>query len=275
MQTQVLASDFAVRIDGVDLSRPLDEATFNDIRRLWMHYKVAVFPGQKLEDDTLLAFAGRFGPIFRHAQSSLHGAGGGAVMYASNQGEEARVTGELGWHSDQSYTAKPVFGTVLYGIDIPKDGGETCFADLSAAYETLPDDLRERVETATAVYSAEKRSHVRRKALTEEERNRIPDVTHPLVRRHPYLDRKALYLSPTHIKSIGGLPEAESEALLAALTEHATAPDRLYVHHWTPGDLIMWDNTAVMHRRNHFPGDQPRFHKRTGFYLPDELATPV
>lgn len=275
MQTRVLASEFAVRIDGVDLSQPLDDATFADIRRLWMQYKVAVFPGQALDDDALLAFAGRFGPIFRHAQSTLHSAEHGAVMYASNSGEAGRVTGELAWHSDQSYTPKPVFGTVLYGIEIPTDGGETCFADLSAAYDALPDDLRRRVDSATAVYSAEKRSHRRRKPLTEDERKRIPDVTHPLVRTHPYLGRKALYLSPMHMKAIGDLPEAESEALLADLTRHATEQSRLYVHRWTPGDLIMWDNTSVMHRRNHFPPEQPRFHKRTGFYLPDELATPV
>lgn len=274
MQTSILASDFAVRIDGVDLSRPLDDTGFAQIRDLWMRYKVAVFPGQTLDDESLLAIAGRFGPIFRHAQSSLHSPEHGAVMYASSRAKAGQVLGELAWHSDQSYTAKPVFGTILYGIEIPKEGGETCFADLAAAYDSLPEGLRQRVEGATAIYSAEKPSHKRRKALTEEERARIPDVAHPLVRTHPYLGRKALFLSPMHIKSIVGLPQDESEALLAALTAHATAPERVYVHRWTPGDLIMWDNTSVMHRRNRFPPEQPRFHKRTGFYLPDERAVP-
>jgi len=274
MQTTILASGFAVRIDGLDLSRPLDDAIVNDIRRLWMEYKVAVFPGQTLDDEALLRFAGRFGKIFKHAQSTLHSPEYGEVMYMSNRQQKALVEGELGWHSDQSYTAKPVFGTILYGIEIPEDGGETCFADLSATYDALPDAVRDRIETATAIYSAEKPGHKRRIALTDAERNRIPDVVHPLVRTHPYLGRKALYLSPMHIKAIGGLAADESDALLAELTARATEPDRVYVHQWTPGDLVMWDNTSVMHRRNHFAPEQPRFHKRTGFYLPDELAVP-
>ena len=274
MQTTVLASDFAVRIDGVDLSGPLDDSTFNDIRRLWMAYKVAVIPGQQLDDDALLRFAGRFGRVFTHVQSGLHAPEHGQVMYMSSRAETGKVQGELAWHTDQSYTPKPVFGTILYGIEIPSDGGETCFADLAAAYRDLPDRLRPRVEGETAVYSAEKPGHKRRVLLTEAEREKIPDVVHPLVRTHPYLERKALYLSPNHIKSIGQLPQAESDALLADLTAYATDPARLYVHHWTPGDVIMWDNTSVMHRRNHFPPEQPRFHKRTGFYLPDALAVP-
>ena len=274
MQTEILASDFAVRIDRLDLAAPLDDAVFDEVRRLWMQYKVAVFPGQTLDDDALLRLAGKFGPIFRHAQSTLHAPEHDAVMYMSNRRQKALVEGELGWHSDQSYTPKPVFGTILYGIEIPENGGETCFADLSATYDTLPDDLRCRVDKATAVYSAEKPGHKRRVALTDEERKRIPDVVHPLVRTHPHLGRKALYLSPMHITAIGGLPPAESDALLAALTTHATDPARVYVHHWTPGDVIVWDNTSVMHRRNHFAPEQPRFHKRTGFYLPDDLATP-
>ena len=274
MQTTILASDFAVKIEGVDLSKPVDDATFDELRSLWMQYKVALFPGQSLEDQELLAFAGRLGPIFKHVQSTLHTGDNKDVMYMSNRQQKALVQGELYWHTDQSYTPKPVFGTILYGIDIPSRGGETCFADLAATYDTLPDKLRRHVEGVTAVYAAEKAGHKRRVPLTEEERKKIRDVVHPLVRRHPYLGRKALYLSPSHIKAIGDLPEAESEELLGELTEHATKPERVYVHSWTPGDVIMWDNTSVMHRRNDFPAEERRFHKRTGFYLPDELATP-
>ena len=143
MQTTVMASDFAVKIEGVDLSQPLDDAAFDALRSAWMQYKVAVFPDQDLEDGDLLAFAGRLGPIFKHIQSTLH-TSERDVMYMSNREQKALVQGELYWHTDQSYTPKPVFGTVLYGIEIPKEGGETCFADLAATYDTLPDRLRSR-----------------------------------------------------------------------------------------------------------------------------------
>jgi taurine dioxygenase len=273
MQTTVMASNFAVKIEGVDLSEPLDDATFDAVRSAWMQYKVAVFPGQELEDGGLLSFAGRLGPIFKHIQSTLH-TGEKDIMYMSNRDQKALVQGELYWHTDQSYTPKPVFGTVLYGIEIPKEGGETCFADLAATYDTLPDRLRGRVEGERAVYAAEKPGHKRRITLSDEERKKIPPVVHPMVRTHPYLGRKALYLSPTHISKIGELSESESEELLAELTDHATKPERVYVHEWTPGDVIMWDNTSVMHKRNNFNPAERRFHKRTGFYLPAELSTP-
>lgn len=275
MEMTLLASDFAVRIDGVDLSQPLGDADFDRLRDVWMQNKVAVFRDQSLEDDDLLAFARRFGPLFVHVQSQLVSPDHKEVMYATNRKTEAPVRGVLEWHTDQSYTPKPVFGTILYGIDIPNEGGDTLFADLSAAYDTLPPDLRRRVDHLTAVYSPVKRGHERRATLSAGQLKEIPDVTHPLVRTHPYLGRKALYLSPNHIKVIGGLPEAESDALLAELTAHATKPENVYRHEWRPGDVIMWDNTSIMHRRNDFPPDQPRFHKRTGFYLPEGLGVPV
>ena len=274
MRTTILASDFAVRIDDLDLSEPLDDETFDTLRDLWMRYKVAVIPGQKLEDDSLLAFARRFGPLFVHVQSQLVSPDHKEVMYMTNRGTKTPVKGELTWHSDQSYTPKPVFGTILYGIEIPDAGGETCFADLAAAYASLPDALRRRVDGLTAVYSPVKAGHNRRAAMTAEERAAVPDVPHPLVRTHPYLGTKALYLSPNHITTIGDLSADASEALLRELVAHATRPGHVYCHEWTPGDVIMWDNASVMHRRNDFPADQARFMKRTGFHLPDELRVP-
>ncbi len=275
MRKTVLRSDFVVRVDGVDLSQPLSDDAFTALRDLWMQHKVAVFPGQDLDDDALLAFTRRFGPLFVHVQSQLVSPDHPEVMYTKNRGTKAPVKGVLDWHSDQSYTPKPVFGTILYGVTIPAKGGETCFADLVAAYETLPGNLRDRVDQLTAVYSPVKKGHIRRHSLSAAQLEEIPDVTHPMVRTHPYLDRKALYLSPNHIVAIGDLPKAESDALLAELTAHATREENVYCHSWSPGDLVMWDNTSVMHRRNDFNHAEPRFHKRTGFHLPEELAVPA
>ena len=274
MQTTLMASDFAVRIEGIDLSEPLDDATFEALRELWMRYKVAVIPGQSLADGDLLAFTRRLGPLFVHVQSQLVSPDHEEVMYMRNRGTATPVKGELAWHSDQSYTPKPVFGTILYGVEVPDEGGETCFADLVAAYAGLPEELRHRVDGLTAVYSPVKAGHNRRAPMTAEERARIPDVSHPLVRTHPYRGTKALYLSPNHITRIGDMPPAESEALLQELVAHATRPENVYCHEWHAGDVIMWDNASVMHCRRDFSPDKPRFMKRTGFHLPDELRTP-
>lgn len=276
MDVEPLADGFAARITGIDLSRPLDDAQFEAIKTLWMEHRVVVFPDQTLDDDGLAAFAGRFGRLFVHAQTSLLSKKRKEIMELSNLPDAERQTvHDLDWHTDQTYTPHPVFGTMLYGLVAPTEGGETHIADLAGAYASLPDELRQQIEGDTAVYSAEPRPEVRETPLNAEEKQRIPDCTHPLVRTHPYLGRKAIYLSPLHMKSIGDLSEAESLALIQDLTVHATRPEHVYRHRWTVGDLIMWDNTSVMHRRTPFPASMPRHLKRAGFYLPDELATPI
>lgn len=275
MQVTPLADGFAARITGIDLSRPLDDGQFAEIRSLWMEHRVVLFPDQKLDDDTLVAFAERFGRLFVHAQTSLLSKKRKEVMELSNLPEaERKTTHELDWHTDQTYTPQPVFGTMLYGLVAPTEGGQTLIADLAGAYASLPSALRDQVEGVTAVYSAEPRPKVRETPLNEDEKQRIPDCTHPLVRTHPYLDRKALYLSPLHMKTIGDLSEDDSLDLIHELTAHATQPGHVYRHTWTVGDLIMWDNTSVMHRRTPFPPEVPRHLKRAGFYLPEDRAVP-
>ena len=276
MKTTQLANGFATQIEGVDLSMPLDTDTFETIRDLWMENRIIVFPQQKLDDDQLVAFTERFGPLFVHAQASLLTTyKRKEVMELSNLDGVARpVEYELDWHTDQTYTPQPVFATILYGIVAPKEGGQTLFSDLAGAYASMPDSMKEKVDGATAVYSAEPRPKVRETPLTEEEKARILDCAHPLIRTHPYLKRKALYLSPLHIKTIGDLSEDESFQFLKELTAHATRPEHVYRHTWSVGDVVMWDNTSVMHSRTPMPSGEKRYLKRTGFYLPDELAVP-
>lgn len=276
MKTTQLADGFAIQFEGVDLSSPLSDEQFDAIRTLWMKNRVAVFKDQSLDDDQLVAFTERFGPLFVHAQSSLLTTyKRKEVMELSNLDGVARpVEYELDWHTDQTYTPQPVFGTILYGIVAPNEGGHTLFSDLAGAYASLPDSIRERVEGIAAVYSAEPRPKVRETPLTEEEKARILDCSHPLVRTHPYLKRKAIYLSPLHIKTIGDLAEDDSYTFLKELTEHATQPAHIYRHIWSEGDLVMWDNTSIMHSRTPMPQGEKRYLKRTGFYLPDELAIP-
>ena len=272
MEVTVLQDDFAARVDGIDL-KALSDDQLAEIKQLWMENKVAVFTGQELEDEDLVTFAERLGPVFVHVQKNLLGDGPDEVMYMSSQAKEAPVKGNLAWHSDQSYTSGPVFATILYGITIPEDGGNTLFADLTKTYETLPDDVKTKVDGIQACYSPVKKGRPRRRPMKDDQEDELSHTWHPLVRKHPYLDRAALYLSPNHITQIGDLSEEESEIFLEELVVHAS--NYVYSHSWSSGDVIMWDNTQVMHRRDSFPSTQPRFHKRTGFHLPDDLRTPV
>jgi alpha-ketoglutarate-dependent taurine dioxygenase len=184
MKTTQLANGFATQIEGVDLSSPLDNDTFETIRNLWMENRIVVFLEQKLDDDQLVAFTERFGPLFVHAQASLlTNCKRREVMELSNLDGVARpVDYELDWHTDQTYTPQPVFATILYGIVAPKEGGQTLFSDLAGAYASMSDGMKKKVDGVSAVYSAEPRPKVRETPLTEEEKARILDCTHPLIR---------------------------------------------------------------------------------------------
>ena len=276
MRMTALHGDFAVRVEDIDLSQPMDHATRDKLRDVWMRHGVAVFPGQDLDDEALAGFAAQFGPLFVHVQKQLlRKTGRKEIMELSNlPGAHAPVTSDLDWHTDQSYTPKPVFGTILHGLIVTRDGGETVFADLAGAWASMPDDLRARVDGVTAVYAAEGPRVRPRIVLTNEQRKEIPPVPHPLIRTHPYLDRKALYLSPMHIRTIDGMSEEDTAALMAELIAHATQPAHVYTHKWTVGDVVMWDNTSVMHRRLPFPKEQQRYHIRAGFHLPEDRAVP-
>ena len=143
MKTRRLSPTLGVEISGVDLSTDLDDATFGAIREAWLRAKVAVFPGQTLTEKDLMRFGRRFGELEIHVRSTYHSRENSEVMIVSNKKEDGRAIGVLGdgeaqWHIDQSYMPQPTFGTILFGHQIPPEGGDTWFADLATAYERLP-----------------------------------------------------------------------------------------------------------------------------------------
>lgn len=278
LNTRLLGPGFAVEIRDVDLAR-LDEDVLGAVRQCWMEHKVAVFRDQDLSDAALVDLTQRMGPLFVHVRDQFHAPDRPEIMYVSNLKERGRALGALGdgdlqWHSDQTYTKRPVFGTVMYAIEVPEQGGQTYFGDLAAAYAAIPPDLKAEVDGQTALYSIGRTKTTQRLPLRADQLSRTPDQRHPLVRTHPYLGRKALYLSPSHMVGIGEMSEEESFAVVARLTEWAEQSDFVYRHDWRVGDVVMWDNTSVMHRRDAFPPEQRRFIKRTGFHLPEELGVP-
>lgn len=278
MKTQLLGNEFAVEFVDIDLAN-MDDQTLGEVRDLWMQHKVAVFRDQDLSDDELVSFTESLGPLFVHVRDQFRSLDRPEIMYISNVEDDGRPLGALGngdlhWHSDQTYTHRPVFGTMMYAVEVPANGGDTWFGDLVAAYAAMPDDLREAVDGRKACFSIEKKSLKRRYETPQYQKDQTPDQWHPLVRTHPYLDRKALYLSPGHMTGIGDLSFEDSEAQVERLQAWAARPEFVYKHKWRKNDVVIWDNTSVMHRRDAFPPEQRRFMKRTGFHLPEELGVP-
>ena len=279
MESKQLGPGFAAEILGVDLSAAMSDGDFDAIKQIWLENKVAVFRDQNLSDNDLLRFTERFGPLFVHVRSQFNDKTRPGIMLISNIKENGRDLGELGngdlaWHSDQSYSAEPVFATLMYAIEIPTEGGGTWFCDTARAYENLPEATKARIDGLKQNFSIEVTVETQHVALTEEQRQLKPPVTHPLVRTHPELGRKSLYLSPAHSIGLADLPADEGVALLAELEDWAGRPEFTYLHEWRVGDVVMWDNTSTMHRRDAFSADERRLLKRTGFELPPERAVP-
>jgi taurine dioxygenase len=263
----------AADIRGVDLSHPLDDATLKLILNAWSQHLVLRFRGQRLSDPQLEQFSARLGVLDRAPQYT---AGtqvtvkSDFVTVISNVVENGKPIGDLGnaealWHTDMSYNELPPMASALYALEIPSTGGETGFSNMYLAYESLPPALKKRVESLQCKHDASRNSTGGlRKGMPEFTTSRdAPGAVHPIVRTHPVTGRNALFLGRRLNAYIMGLPLEESEALLDELWAHATRPELTWYQVWQLGDLVLWDNRCVMHRRNAFDGSQRRIMHRT------------
>jgi len=264
-----LSSAIGVEVRDVDLSRPLSDETFGTIRRAWEENCVILFRGQRLEQEEQVRFAERFGTLseLKNAtrKKDLHP----AVLLVSNVRENGELIGELPdgemtFHSDQCYVERPAMATMLYAIEIPPSGGNTCFSNGFRAYETLPADLKTRLEGRLAVqaydYDGSRGSspRLRGEALKPD----VRQYAHPIFRTHPPTGRRALYVNRMQTQYIVGMDRDESNAVLDTLFDHQERAEFVYEHVWTPGDLIVWDNRSCNHARTDFSPSERRLLRR-------------
>ena len=252
--------------------RDADDATIAAIREVWLERQVVFFRGQHLSDADLVAFGRRFGECQLSNPLPSPLANEGRVAQGGRQDAHPEITvvsnvvengvaigglgdGELVWHSDMSSFEEPPNQTLLYALEVPAEGGKTGFNNMYAAYETLPADLRERAQGLRLKHDAtiDAAGYVRKRfAEADADPLRSPGAVHPLVRTHPETGRPCLYLGRRSKAYLTGLAFDESEALLDALWAHAALPQLAWYHAWREGDLVMWDNRCVMHRREAF-----------------------
>ena len=269
LRVTALTPCFAAQVDGVDITRAVDDATWAEIRAAFEAQSVLVFRGARLDDDTQVVFSRRFGAL--EVTRSINPAAGTPFARQSNLDiktgavippDDRRMVYQLAnmlWHSDSSFKPVPSLCSLLSARIVPPEGGATEFASARAAYPSLPDALKRRVEGAVAVHDfAWSRDQVRPGFFTAEERAVYPPVRHPLVRTNPVNGRRSLFLG-AHASYVEGLPVEEGRALLRELLEHVTQPQFRYRHEWMEGDLVIWDNRCVLHRAT--PYDSAR-HQR-------------
>ena len=269
----------AADVHGVDLSKPISDEAFARIAKAWGEHLVLRFSGQKLDDPTLMTFSARFGDLDRVpiAAASLDRADSGVVKEAAewvaviaSVKKDGRAVGSLGsyelvWHTDMSYNPLPPRASLLYALEVPPDGGNTGFLNMYAAYETLPADLKRAIEGKGCIHDSSRNSagELRRGFQRTLDVRQTPGAVHPLVRLHPVTKRKALFLGRRPGAYIHGLGVEESEALLDAVWAHATQERFAWYQKWRAGDLVLWDNRCVMHRRDAFDENLRRLMHRT------------
>jgi taurine dioxygenase len=273
MIVQRIGEALGAEIRGVDLSRPLEERTFKEIREAWLEHLVLRFRGQKLTDPQVLAFSRNFGELDPPGPNPLGRpflADHPEMNVISNIKEGGVPIGGLGdgeaiWHADMTYVERPPMAAILYAIEIPPAGGDTYWANMVLAYQTLPAGLKKQIEGRKAVHDATYNSAgTKRKGYGDVTDPRAaPGARHELVRTHPETGRKCLFLGRRRNSYVLGLELAESEALLDALWEHATQPQFTFRQEWRVGDVIVWDNRCTLHRRDAFDPRARRLLHRT------------
>ncbi|MGE0312143.1 MAG: TauD/TfdA dioxygenase family protein [Lautropia sp.] len=269
----------------IDLREPLDAAGVREIERAMDRHAVLVFPGQSLDEHQQIGFARSLGPLdlgFRKVRGGPHRFAHAELADISNvtiDGEvaartHAKIVGNIAnqlWHSDSSFQRPRAKYSMLHAVVVPSAGGETEFADLRLAYDALPPAMKARIDGLEAVHDAlHSRLMLGDTGYSAEQRSVLAPVTWPLVQTDPRSGRRILFVG-VHAREIVGMTVAEGRMLIMDLIEHATQREFVYRHHWKVGDLVMWDNTATLHRGRHFDFAERREMRRA---TTEEVAAP-
>lgn len=271
------ASDaIGAEIIGVDLNQEVSDEDFEKILSAWHDNLVLLFRGQSISDERLIEFSGRFGTLDMAPPGEAYNTGTNTppgmpeITVLSNVVEDGVPIGALGnmecvWHIDMTYHDEPPAGCLLYALEVPEEGGKTGVSNMYKAYETLSDEMKARIEPLIAVHdnSLTSAGTLRKGFTPVDDVTQTPGARHPLVRTHPVTGRRALFLGRRQNQYILGLSVEDSDALLDELWAHATKPEFAWHHQWAVGDLLLWDNRCIMHRRDSFPSDSRRVLHRT------------
>jgi taurine dioxygenase len=268
LATHPLSPGFGLEARGIDLADPLDDARFAAIEREFFRGQVLAFRGQTLTPGQFVAFARRFGPPEPHVINQFHHPADPNILILSNRVENGRPLGlaDAGtyFHTDYSYLDIPARATTLYSIEVPAQGGNTLFANQYAAYDDLSTAMKRRIESLLGVHhygnrnNQDETTRTVASVLTDEQKAKMPLITHPIVRTHPVTGRKALYAVSGSSFGIVGMPQDEACALLDELAVHATQPQYQLSVHYGAGDVVIWDNASLLHSATLVDAAQPR-----------------
>ena len=243
-----------IAAEGIDVGAEIDAKTQAALRGALLENLVLCIRGQRLGTAAYRAAIRRFGAPIRQVAQKLTDLPEIAIISSDDrdfQGDGKKLVAGADWHTDDSYRTVPCSLTTLYALAIPSTGGDTQFTNMYQAYDDLDAETRSRIDGLKVVHAYySTRTDQTVPTRTDAEKAATPDVVQPLVRTHPETQRKALYMNPTRMEQVVGLPRAESDALLDRLIAHATQERYQYRHRWRLGDVLIWDNRCTMHKAN-------------------------
>jgi len=275
VRTTVLHPDLATQVH-IDIHELIESPSLVDeLKRIWQTSPVLIFRRQLMHEREQVRFSGMFGECMEiHRKDNVSPYESKIVYFSTLKYNDGRPVGafnsgdEADWHSDQTYTARPATGAMLYGVEVPRDGGIMKWADQYGAYNLLPADVKELVEGKTGLFRYAKDPNYPEVLANPKVAYSLPDAFHRVVLAHPVTGRKCLYVDPTRLVSIEGLSDAENGHVLPILFAAACTPSLVYSHTVEAGDVMLWDNACTLHRREPLSMTQPRLMKRSTFYLP-------
>ena len=244
-----LKDGFGAEIAGIDLSRPVGGEDRDAVYGAFLDHHLIIIRGQALSAEQVTAAARIFGDNLEpHLFEHFHHPDTPLIMVLSNRVEDGKPKGmaDAGsfWHTDVSYKPNPAKATMLYALEVPDDGGDTLFCNLTAAYEALPEAMKSRLDGLRAVHDY---AYLPRDVFTSGKVTPPPDCSQPLIRTHPETGLKAIYISPAYIVRIEGLADDDSEALKKEIYDHCLHDRFRMRFKWRTGDVVAWDNAALMH----------------------------
>ena len=273
LQIKPLSPALGAEICGVDLRDELSAETVAQIIDAWHEHLVLLFRDQELSEDDQIRFARHFGALQKRTRPPEainefgHTKYPDLTMLVSNIRDNGKLIGslpdgEMHFHSDQCYLEKPAAGTFLYAIEVPSQGGDTLFLNMYKAYETLPADIKARIDGRKALNAYLYDSTTRAANGQKVDFTAHPHYVQPIVRTHPATKRKALYVNRLMTFTVEGMDEDDGSALLTTLFDHMERDQFIYAHHWRVGDLVLWDNRRTLHARTDFSDQERRMLRR-------------
>ncbi len=269
-----LTETFSAEIVGLDLSKPMSDDDFDLLRRAFFEKSVLVIRDQHIEPADQIDFSRRFGELLIHVLDQFQLPGHREILVLSN--DKQADGGAVGfedagryWHSDLSYKQTPSLATMLYAHDIPPTGGDTMYVDMYRAYDSLPENTKQRIDGRRAYHSYtrnyDRNESVKgiRPKLTADQKAKLQDVLHPMVRTVMDTGRKALYVNSGFTYRIEGMEDEEGTELLEELFEHCLKPELRYIHKWRRHDYVCWDNRSTIHHATLYDSAHRRHMHRT------------